>query len=467
MSTAPQDVAERALAVGGPDELVVIVDEADTAYLRWAGNAVTAAGHVRDTRVTVVATAGGRDGTAAGVVARHGEPAAAVRGMVEAAERAARAAPAAPDAAPLPAGAPSPGWTAPPERLPGEVLGSLAGGLREAVGRARAEHRLLYGFARRELRSTYVATSSGLRLRHVQPAGLTDLAGRDADGGTAWTGATACGESCGESCGDAASPGPADLDLRLRDRLRWGRRRVRVPPGRHEVLLSPSCVADLMGHLYAAAGAQDALDGRSPFGRAGGGSRLGERLTDQPLTLRGDPLLPGFECAPFVVARSSGEGVSVFDNGLPLEATEWIRDGTLTALVQTRRSAALTGAPVTPRIDNLRLEGGPGARSLAEMVAGTRRGLLVTSLWYLRPVDPRSLLLTGLTRDGVYLVEDGEIVGAAPDFRFNESPVALLERVTEIGRTVPALPREWDEGPPRAAMPPLRVDGFALSAPRR
>ncbi|MEV5830909.1 metallopeptidase TldD-related protein [Spirillospora sp. NPDC052242] len=457
MSAAPQDIAERALAVRGPDDLVVIVDEADTAHLRWAGNAVTAAGHVRDTRVTVVAVVAGGRGTAAGVVARHGEPVAEVGGMVEAAVRAARSAPAAPDAAPLHDGGVSPDWTAPPERLPGEVLGSLAGGLRTAVARAAAEKRMLYGFARRELCSTYVATGSGLRLRHVQPAGLVDLTGRAADGASAWAGAT--------SCGEAPAPGPDELDRRLRYRLGWGRRRVEVPPGRHEVLLSPSCVADLMGHLYAAAGAQDALDGRSPFGRADGGLRIGERLAPQPLTLRGEPLMPGFECAPFVIARSSGEGLSVFDNGLPLGPTEWISDGTLTALVQTRRSAELTGAPVTPRIDNLRLEGGPGARSLTEMVAGTRRGLLVTSLWYLRPVDQRSLLLTGLTRDGVYLVEDGEIVGAAPDFRFNESPAALLERVTEVGRTVPALPREWDEGPPRAAMPPLRIADFALSSP--
>ncbi|HEX2315503.1 MAG TPA: metallopeptidase TldD-related protein, partial [Thermomonospora sp.] len=307
--------------------------------------------------------------------------------------------------------------------------------------------------------TTYLGSSTGLRLRHVQPAGLVDLVAQDtATGATAWA---------GTGLGGAADADLVAMDERLQARLDRARRRVEPLPGRYEVLLSPSCVADLMLHLYAAAGAQDALDGRSPFGRDGGGLRLGERLSPQPLTLRGDPGMPGLECAPFVVARSPDGTASVFDTGLALGPTDWISGGTLTALVQTRHSARLTGAPPTPWIDNLRLEGAPGGRSLAEMVAGTRRGLLLTSLWYLRPVDPRSLLLTGLTRDGVYLVEDGEIVGAAHDFRFNESPLALLERVTEVGRTTRALPREWGDGFTRTAMPPLRVADFALSAVSR
>jgi predicted Zn-dependent protease len=97
------------------------------------------------------------------------------------------------------------------------------------------------------------------------------------------------------------------------------------------------------------------------------------------------------------------------------------------------------------------------------MIARTRRGLLLTSLWYLRDVDARALLLTGLTRDGVYLIEDGEIRGAVNNFRFNVSPVDVLGRVLEVGRTVPALPREYGEHTVRVAMPALRVAGFTMS----
>jgi predicted Zn-dependent protease len=98
------------------------------------------------------------------------------------------------------------------------------------------------------------------------------------------------------------------------------------------------------------------------------------------------------------------------------------------------------------------------------MISGTVRGLLLTCLWYIREVDPSTLLLTGLTRDGVYLVEHGEIVGAVNNFRFNESPLDLLAKSVEVGRSERALSREWNEYFNRTAMPPLRVDGFNMSS---
>ena len=119
---------------------------------------------------------------------------------------------------------------------------------------------------------------------------------------------------------------------------------------------------------------------------------------------------------------------------------------------------------MTPAIDNLILDA-PGADgSLAELVSRTSRGLLLTCLWYIREVDPQTLLLTGLTRDGVYLVENGEVTGAVNNFRFNESPVGMLNRITEVGGTVPTLPREWADYFTRAAMPPVRVEGFNMSS---
>jgi predicted Zn-dependent protease len=98
------------------------------------------------------------------------------------------------------------------------------------------------------------------------------------------------------------------------------------------------------------------------------------------------------------------------------------------------------------------------------MIAGTERALLLTCLWYIREVDAQTLLLTGLTRDGVYLVENGEVTGAVNNFRFNVSPIDLLARMTEIGPTAPCLPREWSDYFTRTAMPPVRVDGFLMSS---
>src|SRR5690606_38019592 len=148
-----------------------------------------------------------------------------------------------------------------------------------------------------------------------------------------------------------------------------------------------------------------AHEGQSVFGRPTGGTRIGERVAAPGVRLFSDPAHPDVGSAPFVVAPSSSNTSSVFDNGLPLVPTPWIEDGLLTSLVQTRHSAGLTGQRPTPGIDNLLLEVDGARGTLEDLVADVERGLLLTCLWYIREVDPQTLLLTGLTRDGVYLVE--------------------------------------------------------------
>ncbi|GAA2714997.1 metallopeptidase TldD-related protein [Micromonospora olivasterospora] len=454
------ELAERVLAhARDADDVLAIVDETAAAHLRWAGNALTTSGATRHRRLTVVALAGGAAGAAAAVVGHGGAPDDdELAELVAQAARTARRNEPAPDAEPLiaPAGPPPPSWNDPPPDAPVDRLRGFATDLGAVFRRSRADGgHALYGYAEQQTTTTWLASSTGLRLRHVQPTSVLDLTVRDADGrASAWAG------TAGEDLSGVDLPG---LAAGLAGRLGTARRRLPLPPGRYEVLLPPACVADLMLHLYLNAGAADAADGRTVFSAPGGGTRVGQRLAAAPLTLRSDPAEPGLACVPFVVARASGAAGSVFDNGLSLAATRWIVDGELRALVHTRHSAREAGEPLTPQVDNLVLEGPPGGRSLAEMVAGTERGLLVTCLWYLRDVDPRTLLLTGLTRDGVYLVERGEVVGELPDFRFNESPVALLDRVVEVGATERTLPREWGDYFTRMAMPPLRVADFAVS----
>jgi len=253
------------------------------------------------------------------------------------------------------------------------------------------------------------------------------------------------------------------LTDRLNTRLDWAATTHDLPPGRYETILPPTAVADLMLDAYWTASARDAEEGRNVYARSGGQTRIGERLSELPLTLRSDPDEPGLSCVPFEVATASAAGLqSVFDNGAPVAACSWISNGELTELIRTRSWAARTSAPPRLLVDNLILNG-DGTASLDDMIASTERGLLLTSLWYIREVDPQTLLLTGLTRDGVYLVENGAVRGAVNNFRFNESPVALLGRITEVGRTVPTLPREWADWFTRAAMPPLRVPDFNMS----
>ncbi|QLJ01116.1 TldD/PmbA family protein [Streptomyces sp. NEAU-sy36] len=452
----PHETVERALALSRADGCVVIADEHSTANLRWAGNALTTNGVTRGRTLTVIATVDGKEGTASGVVSRSAVTAEELEPLVRAAEAAARGAGPAEDARPLVTGVPAaPDFTDPPAETSSAVFADFAPALGEAFARARAGGRELYGFANHELVSTYLGTSTGLRLRHDQPAGTLELNAKSPDRTrSAWA---------GRSTRDFKDVDPAALDAELAVRLGWAERRVELPAGRYETLLPPTAVADLLIYEMWSASGRDATEGRTVFSRPGGGTRIGERFAELPLTLRGDPHEPGLECAPFVVAHSSGGDRSVFDNGLPAPATDWIREGVLRRLTTTRHSAALTGLPVAPAPGNLILDGG-NDRSLDEMVAATERGLLLTCLWYIREVDPATLLLTGLTRDGVYLVENGEVTGQVNNFRFNESPVDVLRRATEAGRTEKTLPREWGDWFTRAAMPPLRVPEFNMSS---
>ncbi|MFE3584920.1 metallopeptidase TldD-related protein [Streptomyces vinaceus] len=454
--TSPHEIVERALELSTADGCVVIADEQSTANLRWAGNALTTNGVTRGRTLTVIATVDGKEGTASGVVSRSAVTAEDLEPLVRAAEAAARGAGPAEDARPLVTGTPaSPDFTEAPAETSSAVFADFAPALGEAFARARAGGRELYGFANHELVSTYVGTSTGLRLRHDQPNGTLELNAKSPDRQrSAWA---------GRSTRDFKDVDPTVLDAELAVRLGWAERKIDLPAGRYETLLPPTAVADLLIYQMWSAAARDAVEGRTVFSKPGGGTRLGEKLSRLPLTLRSDPAAPGLESAPFVIAHSSGDDASVFDNGLPVPATEWIREGELARLTTTRHSAAMTGMPVAPGFGNLILDGG-GDRSLEEMVASTERGLLLTCLWYIREVDPATLLLTGLTRDGVYLVENGQVVGEVNNFRFNESPVDLLSRASEAGRTEQTLPREWSDWFTRAAMPALRIPDFNMSS---
>ncbi len=443
--TGAAAAVERALAMGkARHEHVAIADDSARHHARWAGGTLTGTGAARARRLTVVAVG---PGGAAAVSAGGDLDDDALRDLVGAADGAAAALTEGPGDGLVPGDA-APQWDDAPPPLDPAPLGEVAATI-------AATAPLSSGYAEQRLDVTYLGSSTGLRRRHAGPRGVVDVTQRTSDGvASSWWGAATPQLGAGVLDGAAAEAAT---------RLRWAARRVPVPPGRYEVLLAPSVVADLMGHVYAAAGARDAAAGRGPF-RPGAGAAVGERIAVDALTLRSDPGAPGLGCAPWLTARASDDRVAVVDNGAPLHPVRWIDSGTVAALVHTRRSARAAGTAATLAVDNLILEGPAGARSLDQMIAATRRGLLLTTVWYVRTVDPATLLLTGRTRDGVYLVEAGEVVGAAPDFRFNESPLALLGRVTEVGATRPALPREWSGSVPMA-MAPLRVEGFAVGPP--
>lgn len=486
----PAELVERVLAVpGSPQSVgrVVIVTEDSEAALRWANNTMTTNGHsisVRWTVISMVRLAGGNGrgdtpgggsaggGVGAGVVSSSAlvTDLSGIEDAVRASEAAAVSAGPARDAAPLP----EPGevvgelWDAPAEGTSIEVFGRFAPELADGFARARSGGRIMYGFAHHQVSTTWLGTSTGVRLRWTQPTGSVELNAKTADlGRSAWGGRSTA------TAADFDALDVAALDAELATRLAWGERRLEVPAGRYPTILPPACVADLMTYLCWEMAGRPAQEGRSAFSAppdAGAPTRLGERLNQLPLTLSTDPAAKdGLGCSPFLATGHSGDEVSVFDNGASLRRVDWVADGVLNNLAYPRAAAEEFrefGAEFTAPADNLILTANSDT-PLEELVKGTERGLLLTCLWYIRMVDPASLLLTGLTRDGVYLVENGEVVGEVNNFRFNESPLDLLRRVTAVGVAERTLPREFKDWFTRTVMPAMVVPDFNMSSVSR
>jgi predicted Zn-dependent protease len=190
--------------------------------------------------------------------------------------------------------------------------------------------------------------------------------------------------------------------------------------------------------------ARNADEGRSPFSKPGGGTRIGEKVVDDRVTLYSDPQDRGLLSQPFDM------------QGLPINRTVWIEKGVLKTLASTRFWAQRQGIRPTgfPLAGGLTLTG--GTKSTAELIAGCTRGVLVTHFFYIRSLDPRTVLQTGLTRDGTFLIENGRVSRALKNFRWNESPLLMLNRLEEIGRPEPTAAGRM--------MPPLRVRDFNFTS---
>jgi len=444
------ETIERALALSRADECVVIGSRSSQANLRWANNTTTTNGVVEDASLAIISIVGG----AVGVVRRDHVPDDALEDLVRESEAACEGKPPAEDAMPLVEATTEPrDWTDEAARTDVSVFAGAAAAMAEMFARARAEDVLTFGYAEHAVTNTWLGTSTGLRRRFVRPYGQLDFTGKSAGfARSSWAGRLT-------RTFDDVDIGAMYADIRRR--LAWSERRSEVPAGRHEVLLTPSCVADMAIYQYWMSDRRDADEGQTVFGKPGGGNKVGEKLFAGEVSIYSDPAEPVLEYEPFVAALRSTAAHSVFDNGLERGRTDWVRDGVLTALVTPRYWAKRAGGEAVPSAGTIAFDH-PGGPSLQDMIARTDRALLVNCFWYIRSVDPQTLLLTGLTRDGVFLVEHGEVKGAVNNFRFNMSPVTMFANAIEIGPSEVTLPREFDTQ--RAKAPPMRVADFHFSS---
>ncbi|MFZ5999732.1 MAG: TldD/PmbA family protein [Bacteroidota bacterium] len=220
-----------------------------------------------------------------------------------------------------------------------------------------------------------------------------------------------------------------------------------IEPGKYTVILEPAAAAVLLERIIFGLDARQADEGRSFLSKAGGGTKQGEKMMDERVNIYSDPQHPDLPTSPWT------------GDGRPQEKNYWIEKGVVKNLTWERYWAQKKGVKAIPSPDAIVMDG--GTKSLEELIAGTKKGVLVTRLWYIRDVDPQSLLLTGLTRDGTFFIENGKIQYPIKNFRFNESPIIMLNNLEELGRVERTVSVESNIN---YLLPPLKIRDFTFSS---
>lgn len=435
-----RQLAERTLGFSKADGCQVTVSSGVNGNTRYARNEVTTAGDTVNAGVTVTP----RFGKRAASVSTNLLDDAGLRRAVEASERLARLAPENPELMPL---LPAHVYTAVPAFSGATAdldAARRAAAVQAVTGAADRAGLVAAGLVHRVAGAGAVANSAGLFAYHASTTAVHTVTVRSADGkGSGWAGTAH--NDWGRATGAAA------LAERAVRKAQGTREPATLEPGKYTVVLEPTAAGNLLGLLAFALNARAADEGRSFFSKRGGGNRIGETVVDPRVTLASDPQDPDLLTSPY-----TGEG-------LPVARTAWIENGILKHLAYDRFWAEKQGVAPTPFAGGFRVMG--GTATLDELVAGVDRGLLVTRFWYIRPVDQRTLLYTGITRDGVFLIERGKVTGAVRNFRFNESPVVMLNNLVAFGRPERISASEsGDVGGAAVVVPPLVVRDFSFTS---
>ena len=450
-----QDLIEKITSAATCDDCIVVVKDKTQANLRWAASTLTTNGVITERSVTVIAFVALEGGMAAGGVTRTDVSEADIPVLLEQAIVAAKAAGKAQDFAPLAKNISIGNWAA--EHVPTgpEIFKSFAPALGDMFAQSVRDKIELFGYAEHTHETTWIGSKGGMRLRKDSPVGRVEMTGKSHERSrSTWSGI---------ETRDFSNVSVAAIDADIRQRLNWQATKVDLPAGRYDTILPSGSVADLFTYMMWVSGARDAFEGQSVFSKKGGGTRVGEKLSNVGFQFFSDPEYSQLPTANFVGTAVSSPFSSVFDNGQPIKHVDWMKDGVLQSLIQTRATAALTSLDFTPLGENAIMSVDGGAGTLSDLISKVDDGLLLTTFWYIRMVDPNSLLLTGLTRDGVYHVKGGEVVGATNNFRWNDSPVSALNRIAHAGATEWTQPREWAGDMFNMAVPPLVIKDFNMS----
>jgi predicted Zn-dependent protease len=429
-------ITDRVIGFSKADECSVSIEGNRTGNIRFARNSVSTAGLTEDMQLAVRVAFGKRTGTA--VINEFDDK--SLEKAVRRAEELARLAPENPEFVPAVGkqeyrGTQTfvPGTAAIDPDYRAEVAAA-------SIGQARAKKLVTAGFFTDSTRFAAIANSNGVfGFQEFTDLSFTCTARTEDGRGSGWVTRSAVDArrfNASEAAEVAIEKALRSVDAKA------------LEPGRYTVILEPAATSEILGNMFSSFSARSADEGRSFLARKGGGNRLGEKLFDQQVNIWADPWNPDVPVAPWdnqtMIAR---------------QRTDLIKDGRVASLGYSPYWAKKTGKQATANHGNMIMAG--GTKSLEELIEGTKKGIVVTRTWYIRMVDPQSLLITGLTRDGTFYVENGKIKHPVKNFRFNESPVTILNNIEELGK--PQI-IGGDEVPFQMVLPPMKVRDFNFTS---
>jgi predicted Zn-dependent protease len=431
-------ITARALSFSRADEARVNLQSGVEGNTRFAVNQITTSGDVSNASLVVTSAFGRRVASAT----TNGFDDESLRRVVETSERLARLTPENPEYM----------GELGPQQYPevNAFFASTAGldaarraeEVRRAVQPSRDAGLVTAGFLVSRAGSRAVATSRGLFAYDDSTLATLTQTVRTPDGtGSGWSGIGG---------NDWSRMDVAEATARAVRKAELSRDPGEVEPGSWTVILEPTAVGNLVGLMMSAMNARTADEGRSFYSRQGGGNRIGERIVDPRVTLWSDP-----EDPDLFNARFGGDG-------MPNRRVVWVEDGVLRNLRYDRFWADRQGMEPTGFADGYAMTGGDA--TVDDMIASTERGLLVTRFWYIRSVDPRTILFTGLTRDGTFLVENGRITRAVKNLRWNESPIAMLNNIEMMGRPIRVNASGSGDLGNNVVVPALKVRDFTFTS---
>ena len=428
-------ILDKVLKLSTADECTATLSGGTTGNIRFALNAVSTSGIVSDAQLVVQSAFGKREG----IATINAFDDASLERVVRRAEDLARLAPENPEYMPAlekQQYTPSPTFVQSTADITPELRAQVAAA---SIGPCKDGNLVAAGFLQ-DGQSFFAFANSKGNAGYAKATNVDyTCTVRTADGrGSGWV---------SRNVADIARFDAAD-DIQVAvQKARDSAEAKALEPGKYTVILEPAAAAGLISFMMFFFDARQADEGRSFLSKKGGGTRLGEQVYDPRVNISADPWHPEVAVMPWDGA------------GLPREKHAIIKDGKVEYLEYSRYWAQQKGKRAVGQPGNLIMSG--GTKSTADLVKGTQRGILVTRTWYIRMVDPQTVLLTGLTRDGTFYIENGAIKHPVKNFRFNESPVIMLNNIEELGLPVRL---SGDESPFTMMIPPMKLRDFTFTS---